>query len=43
MKSSNSDGHQFYQHQQNQQSPLISTELTEYKKNMIYDARNSAG
>jgi hypothetical protein len=27
---SNSDGHQFHQCQQNGQSPLISTELTEH-------------
>jgi hypothetical protein len=28
-----SDGHQFHQYQQNEQSPLILTELTEHKKN----------
>jgi hypothetical protein len=28
----NNDGHQFHQYQQNEQSPLILTELTEYKK-----------
>jgi len=28
----NSDGHQFHQYQQNKQSPLILTELTEHKK-----------
>jgi hypothetical protein len=27
-----SDRHQFQQYQQNKQSPLISTELTEHKK-----------
>ena len=30
---SNSDGHQFYKYQQNEQSPLILTELTSTKKN----------
>ena len=29
-KSLNNDGHQFYQYQQNEQSPLILTELTEH-------------
>jgi hypothetical protein len=29
---SNSDGHQFYKYQQNEQSPLILTELTSTKK-----------
>ena len=28
----NSDGHQFHQYQQNEQSPLILTELTEHKR-----------
>ena len=28
----NSDGHQFHQYQQNEQSPLIPTELAEHKK-----------
>jgi hypothetical protein len=31
-ESLNSDGQQFQQYQQNEQSPLILTELTEYKK-----------
>ena len=31
-ESLNSDGHQFCQYQQNKQSPLILTELTEHKK-----------
>jgi hypothetical protein len=31
-KSCNSDDHQFYQYQQNEQSALILTELTELKK-----------
>ena len=31
-ESLNNDGHQFYQYQQNKQTPLILTELTEYKK-----------
>ena len=31
-ESLNSDGHQFHQYQQNKQSPLILTELTEHKK-----------
>jgi hypothetical protein len=30
-KSLNSDGHQFHQYQQNEQSPLTLTELTEHK------------
>ena len=30
-ESLNSDGHQFHQYQQNEQSPLILTELTEHK------------
>jgi len=33
MESLYSDGHQFYQYQQKEQSPLILTELTEHKKN----------
>ena len=31
-KFKNNDGHQFHQYQQNKQSPLILTELTEHKK-----------
>jgi hypothetical protein len=31
-ESLNTDGHQFHQYQQNKQSPLILTELTEHKK-----------
>ena len=31
-ESLNSDGHQFHQYQQNEQSPLILTELTEHNK-----------
>ena len=31
-ESLNSDGHQFHQYQQNEESPLIPTELTEHKK-----------
>ena len=31
-KSLNSDGHQFHQYQQKEQSPLISTELTKSQK-----------
>jgi hypothetical protein len=31
-ESLNNDGHQFHQYQQNEQSPLILTELTEHKK-----------
>jgi hypothetical protein len=31
-ESLNKNGHQFHQYQQNQQTPLILTELTEYKK-----------
>jgi hypothetical protein len=37
----NSDGHQFHQYQQNEQSPLILSELTEHKKTMTYDLGNS--
>jgi len=32
MKSFNSECYQFHQYQQNEQSPLILTELTEHKK-----------
>ena len=31
-QSINSDGHQFHQHEQNKQSPLMLTQLTEHKK-----------
>ena len=37
----NNDGHQFHQYQQNEQSPLILSELTEHKKTMTYDLGNS--
>ena len=33
----NSDGHKTHQYQQNEQSPLILTELTEHKKTKTYD------
>ena len=36
----NSDGNQFQQYQQNEQSSLILTELTENKKAMTYDVGN---
>jgi hypothetical protein len=36
----NWDGQQFHQYQQNEQSPLILTELTEHKKITSYDIRN---
>ena len=36
-----SDGHQFHQYQQNEQSSLILTELTEHKKSTICDVGNS--
>jgi hypothetical protein len=40
-KESLSDGHQFHQNQQNEQSPLILTTLTEHKKNsMTYEVGN---
>ena len=39
-ESLNSDGHQFHQYQQNEQSPLTSPELTEHTKTMTYDVRN---
>ena len=32
-----SDGHQFHQYQQNEQSPLILTELTEHNKTTTND------
>jgi hypothetical protein len=35
-----SDGHQFHQYQQNEQTALISTELAEQKKKMTYDVGN---
>jgi hypothetical protein len=34
------NGHQFHQYQQNKQSPLILTELTEHKKNMTCEIGN---
>jgi hypothetical protein len=36
-----SDVHQFHQYQQNEQSSLILTELTEHKKSTICDVENS--
>ena len=36
-----SDGHQFHQYQQNEQSPLILSELTEHIKTMTFDLGNS--
>ena len=36
----NSDGHQFYQYQQNEQSSLVLTEPTKHKKTTTYDVRN---
>ena len=40
-ESFNSDDHQFHQYQQNEQSPLILTELTEHKqKPTTYHAGN---
>jgi len=36
----NSDGLQFYQYQQNQQSPL--TQITKYKQTTTYDVGNSS-
>jgi hypothetical protein len=39
-ESLNSDGHQFHQYQQNEQSLLILTELIEHKKTMTYDVGN---
>jgi len=36
----NDDCHQFHQYQQNEQSPLILTELTEHKKTTTYDILN---
>jgi hypothetical protein len=36
-ESLNNDGHQFLQYQQNEQSTLILTELTKYKRNTAYD------
>ena len=39
-KSLKSDGHQFHQYQQNEQSHLISTELTEHKQTTTYDVGN---
>jgi hypothetical protein len=34
-ESLNSDGHKFHQYQQNEQSPLILTELTEHKEDHV--------
>ena len=40
-ESLNRDGHQLHQYQQNEQSPLILTEITEHKTNtMTYDVGN---
>jgi hypothetical protein len=39
-ESVNSDGHQLHQYQQNEQSPLILTELVEHKSTTTYDAGN---
>ena len=39
-ESLNSVGQQFYQYRQNEQSPLIITELTEHKKSTTYDIGN---
>jgi hypothetical protein len=39
-ESLNSDGHQFYKYQQNEQSPVTVTELTNTKKNTTYDVGN---
>ena len=36
----NSDGYQFHQYQQNKQSPLILSELTEHNKTTTYDVGN---
>jgi hypothetical protein len=36
----NSDGYQFHQYQQNKQSPLTLTELTEHNKTTTYDVGN---
>ena len=35
-KKINSDGHQLHQYQQNEQSPLICTELSEHNNDMNY-------
>ena len=41
-ESLNSDGHQFHQYQQNEQAPLVLTELTEHKKKTTtYDVGNT--
>jgi hypothetical protein len=39
-QSLNSEGQQFYQYQQNEQSPLILTELVEHKKTTAYYVGN---
>ena len=40
-ESLNRDGHQFHQYQQNEQSPLSLTEITEQKNNTTtYDVEN---
>jgi hypothetical protein len=39
-QSLNSEGQQFYQYQQNEQSPLILTELAEHKKTTTYYVGN---
>ena len=36
----NSDGHQFHQYQQNEQSSLILTELTEHRTTTTCDVEN---
>jgi len=40
-ESLNSDGDQFHQYQQNEQSLLIATELTEHNDNTTYDVGNT--
>ena len=40
-ESLSSVGQQFYQYRQNEQSPLIITELTEHKRSTTYDIGNS--
>ena len=39
-ESLNSDDNQFHQYQQNEQSPLILTEVAEHKKTTTYDVGN---
>jgi hypothetical protein len=41
IKSLISDGDQFHQYQQNEQSLLIATELTEHNDNTTYDVGNT--